>query len=146
MSAPVSVIIDRKGADCETIGPDASLAEVTRRLTERGIGALVVSADGVTVDGIISERDVVRTMAHTGAEALTRTVAEVMSAPVTTCTLSTSTDEVMAIMTDRRIRHLPVVEDGCLAGIVSIGDVVKWRIDELQQDAERLQEYVQGRY
>jgi len=146
MSAPVSVILERKGHDCETIGPDASLIEVTRRLSDRGIGALVVSRDETSVEGIVSERDVVRAVAAADVAALERPVSSAMSAPVTTCQRTTSIDEVMAVMTERRVRHLPVVDEGRLVGIVSIGDVVKWRIDELQADAERMQEYVSGSY
>lgn len=146
MSAPVSVILARKGAGCETIEPDATMADLARRLSELGIGALVVSEDGQTVDGIVSERDLVHALARAEGAALSETVASVMTRPVTTCTPATSTDEVMAIMTERRIRHVPVVEGDRLVGIVSIGDAVKWRIDELQEDAQRLEDYVKGGY
>ncbi len=146
MTVPVSVLLQRKGATCHTIEPDATLSSVTQRLAEHGVGALVVSADGSTVDGVVSERDVVRALAQHGEQALALHVSEVMAAPAVTCTPATSTDEVMATMTEGRFRHLPVVADGRLAGIISIGDVVKWRIDELAEDAERLQEYVTGSY
>ena len=146
MSAPVSVILARKGVGCETIEPDATIGDLARRLSEFEIGALVVSDDGETVAGIITERDLVHALARAEAAALSERVETVMSRPVTTCTPTTSTDEVMAIMTERRVRHVPVVEGDRLVGIVSIGDVVKWRIDELQEDTDRLQDYVRGSY
>ncbi len=144
MTVPVSVILDRKGTTCHTIGPEQSLAEAARRLAEHNIGALVVSSDGEAAEGVISERDLVRALVRYGKEALDRSVGDVMTADVTTCTRTTTTDEAMAVMTDQRIRHIPVVDAGRLTGIVSIGDVVKWRMDELAEDAERLQEYVTG--
>lgn len=145
MTVPVSVLLERKGTASHTIEPDASLAEVTRRLVEHRIGALVVSRDGSAVDGVIAERDVVRAIADHGEQALRMQVSDLM-APAITCTPETGTNEVMATMTERRVRHLPVVSDGRLAGVISIGDVVKWRIDELAEDAERLQDYVSGTY
>jgi CBS domain-containing protein len=146
MTVPVSVLLERKGTTCHTIDPDASLAEVTRRLVEHGIGALVVSRDGSSVAGVISERDVVRAVADHGEQALRMRVSDLMAAPAITCTPETRTHEVMVTMTERRVRHLPVLADGRLAGVISIGDVVKWRMDELAEDAERLQEYVSGTY
>lgn len=144
MSVRVSVILDRKGADVVTIRRDATLIDALRVLAEHGIGALVVSAEGDTVDGIISERDVVRRLATDGADALTSTVAEAMTANVHTCAPDATADEVMQAMTTYRMRHLPVVEDGRLSGLVSIGDVVKSRIDDLTTQAASMQDYISG--
>lgn len=144
MSVRVSVILGRKGSDVVTIGRDATLIDALRVLAEHGIGALVVSADGEHVDGIVSERDVVRRLAIDGGDALTATVAEVMTADVHTCTREATADDVMQTMTTYRMRHLPVVEDGRLIGLVSIGDVVKSRIDELTTQAESMQDYISG--
>lgn len=144
MSVRVSVILGRKGADVVTISGDATLSDALRVLAEHGIGALVVSEAGDTVDGIISERDVVRRLATDGADALTSPVTEAMTADVYTCTGDASADEVMQTMTTYRLRHLPVVERGRLTGLVSIGDVVKSRIDDLTTQAESMQEYISG--
>jgi CBS domain-containing protein len=146
MTVPVSVLLQRKGRTCRTITPDQTLAEAARVLTQHRIGALVVSRDGATVEGVISERDIVRALAEQGDRALWLRISDAMASPATTCTLSTRTNEIMETMTERRIRHLPVVDGGRLVGIISIGDVVKWRIDELAEDSERLQEYVAGSY
>lgn len=146
MTVPVSVLLERKGSTCHTIEPGAMLSTVTQCLAEHGVGALVVSSDGTTVDGVVSERDVVRALAEHGEPALGLRASDVMTAPAVTCTSTTTTDEVMALMTEGRFRHVPVVDDGRLTGIISIGDVVKWRIDELAADTERLQEYVTGSY
>ncbi|MGH3665328.1 MAG: CBS domain-containing protein [Egibacteraceae bacterium] len=140
----VIVILAHKGADVTTIGPGATLADAARALADHRIGALVVSGDGDTVDGMLSERDIVRHLARSGGEALDVEVAEAMTTEVVTCRPDTTADELMAMMTERRIRHVPVLDDGRLVGIVSIGDVVKSRIDELEIETETLQEYVTG--
>ena len=146
MTVHIAVILDRKGADVATIAPDATLADATARLAEHNIGALVVSRDGQTVEGMLSERDIVRNLAGAATEdVLSLRVADVMSTEVTTCTRESTADELMATMTNSLIRHVPVVEDGRLAGIVSIGDVVKSRMDELEIETVSLQEYVMGR-
>lgn len=142
----VSAIIARKGAEVATVAPTATLAQASEMLTEHGVGALVVSADGERIDGVISERDIVRRLARSGTSTLELTVADVMTAEVATCTWETTTDELMALMTDKRIRHVPVVEDGKLVAIVSIGDVVKSRMDELTLETDQLQAYVTGTY
>lgn len=144
MGAPVSVILGRKGDEVATITPTATLAEAASALTERGIGALVVSTDGVAVEGVLSERDIVREMARQGPAVLEEPVSMAMTGEVTTCGRHSSTNELIAVMTEQRIRHVPVVEDGRLVGIVSIGDIVKWRMDELADEGERLREYVTG--
>jgi CBS domain-containing protein len=141
----ISDLLADKGDSVEVISPTETIASAVRRLTERGIGALVVSHGDRTVDGIISERDVVRLLALEGDAALGRFVRDAMTTPVTTCHSSDEVNSLMALMTDRRIRHLPVVDDGRLVGIVSIGDVVKSRVDQLERDRKELLEYVSGR-
>ena len=144
MSLQVSVILERKGNGVVTIRPDAMLLAAVDALDEHSIGALVVSSDGHTPEGILSERDVVRELARLGTGAVKRSVAEVMSSSVTTCAPDTTIDALMSMMTEHRIRHVPVLDGGALAGIVSIGDIVKSRLDELEVEASTLQEYVTG--
>ncbi len=144
MAIPVAAILDRKGRNVVTIQPDATVDEATRLLAEHNIGALVVSQSGDEVEGIISERDIVRQMAEVGGEVGGLTVRDVMTAEVTTCTRDMTSDDLMATMTAGRIRHVPVLQDGKLGGIISIGDVVKSRIDELEIETESLKEYVTG--
>ena len=144
MSVRVSVILTRKGSGVATIPRTATVSEALRALADHNIGALVVSDDGGTVDGILSERDVVRRMAEAGAATLDMPVEGVMTREVLTCSPDATADEVMQTMTDRRARHLPVLEDGRLAGIVSIGDVVKSRIDDLVTQARSMEDYITG--
>jgi len=113
-------------------------------LNQRGIGALVVSEDGETVAGILSERDIVEAMGRYGADLLQLCVSEVMSCPVVTCKPDDSVAELMAEMTNRRMRHLPVVQDSRLCGIVSIGDLVKSRLDEIEYEAHSLRSFIAG--
>jgi CBS domain-containing protein len=143
----VKSILGMKGADVATIDQQASLAEAAAQLRDRGIGSLVVSSDGSRIDGILSERDVVRALAAHGAGALGRTVATAMSADVVTCRTDDSVEQLMVLMTERRMRHLPVVDgDGLLGGIVSIGDVVKARLGQLETENQALFDYItQGR-
>src|SRR5690606_7797849 len=124
-----ATILKAKGYNVVTASPGMTLAEAARLLSEKRIGALVIM-QGRQILGILSERDIVKTVAYAGAEALERPVRDVMTSRVVTCSLNDSVDELMDEMTDRRFRHLPVVEDGELVGIVSIGDVVKHRIAE----------------
>ncbi len=139
----VDTILTSKGSDVATIDHHASLADAVARLRDLGIGALVVSADGQHIDGIVSERDVVRALASHGASALGRTVGSIMSTAVVTCSCSDSVDQVMASMTERRHRHLPVVDDDqVLLGIISIGDVVKARVGQLETENQALTEYL----
>ncbi len=145
MAVAVSMILERKGSDVFTITPDAMLLAAVDALAERGVGALVVTSDGSAVEEIISERDIVRELARLGTGAVKRTVGEVMSSDVTTCTPSTTCNELMGIMTRQRIRHVPVLGDDGLCGIVSIGDVIKVRLDELEVATHSLEEYVTGR-
>lgn len=144
MSVSVGVILERKGDEVVTIRTDATIGEAARRLGEHGIGALVVSDDGETVAGILSERDIVRRLVDDGSDTLDLPVAEVMTDLVATCGYDDHVDGLMSTMTNSRIRHLPVLDDGRLAGIVSIGDVVKSRIDDLEIQAQSLREYVTG--
>lgn len=144
MAVRVSVILDRKGRDVVTVPSDAMLLSAADKLRQHNIGALVVSSDGTAVEGILSERDVVRELARVGTGIVNRTVSEVMTDDVTTCTTQATVDDLMAMMSQRRIRHVPIVDDGKLAGIVSIGDVVKTRLDELEVENQSLEHYVTG--
>ncbi len=131
----VSDILGSKGNVVSTIRPETAISTVVRRLKLEGIGALVVSEDAVQVVGIISERDIVRGLADGGAELMESRVHDLMTSPVKTCSLDANVKDVMAVMTRSRIRHLPVVEDGRLVGIISIGDVVKNRLEEVEMEA-----------
>ena len=134
----VSDILGTKGNAVATIRPEAKISTVVRRLKLEGIGAMVVSEDSVQVVGIISERDIVRGLVEDGADLLEKRVLDLMTSPVKTCTLDANIKEIMAVMTRSRIRHLPVVEDSRLVGIISIGDVVKNRLEEVELEADVL--------
>jgi CBS domain-containing protein len=139
----VQSILAGKGSDVATVTQSATLADAAHQLRDRGVGALVVSGDGRAIEGIISERDVVRSLAAHGASALGRTVGSAMSTDVVTCAPPDGVDRLMSLMTSRRIRHLPVVDEhGHLSGIVSIGDVVKTRLNELESENRALFEYI----
>lgn len=145
MSGTVSTILQRKGSTVETVGRDITLERVAQRLTALDIGAVVVVDDTGRPVGLCSERDVVRALADGGAAALRTTVDAMVGAQVAVCTASTDPEQVMATMTEQRVRHVPVVDDhGALVGIVSIGDLVKWRIDELDAERAHLTAYVSG--
>ncbi len=137
----VDQILDAKGRAVTTVAPDASVADAVAALAEHNVGALVVSTDGATVEGILSERDIVRGLAA-GPDVLQRRVQDLMATDVSTCHGRTDIEELMGTMTAGRFRHLPVVADGCLCGIVSIGDVVKARIDELATETQQLVGYI----
>ena len=138
----LSTIIAAKGVSVVTIQPDATVADLVAMLAEHNIGALVVSADGRTITGIVSERDVVHALSH-GPEALTRPVASIMTSHVFCAPPEAHTDELMHLMTEKRVRHIPVTDtDGVLLGIVSIGDVVKSRLGELEGERAALLEYI----
>jgi CBS domain-containing protein len=135
-------ILDHKGNEVVTITPDATVRTLVSLLSSRGIGAVVVSADGRHVDGIVSERDVVRAFAEDEA-ALDAPVRSVMTATVQCAPPDTSIDELMSVMTNQRIRHIPVTDlNGELAGIVSIGDIVKNRMGELEGERSALLDYI----
>lgn len=140
----VQTMLDAKGSKVATTRPHATIATVIRMLKLEGIGALVVSDDGETLGGIISERDIVRGLVDHGHELLEMQVAELMTRVVKTCTPEARIKDVMAEMTRSRIRHLPVIEGGKLCGIISIGDVVKNRLDELETETNVLRDYITG--
>lgn len=139
----ISQVISRKGDLVVTIRPGATVEQLLELLEEHKIGAVVVSDDGSTVSGIVSERDVVRALHADGVGVLEETVATIMTSDVETCTPDDRIDAMARTMTDRRIRHIPVLVDGKLAAIVSIGDIVKFRIDELQYERDQLVGYIQ---
>jgi CBS domain-containing protein len=141
----IADVLRNKGASVATITPETSVAGLLTELTVHNIGAMVVvSPDGLV--GIVSERDVVRKLHEIGGEILRQPVSEIMTTLVVTCTPDDSVDSLSALMTENRVRHVPVVADGRLAGIVSIGDVVKTRMEELEAQQEQLQAYItQGR-
>ena len=143
----VQSILGTKGAGTITITDGVSLADAAMTLRDNGIGALIVSHDGQHIDGIVSERDVVRALANHGASALGRTVSSVMSTDVVTCRAGDAVESLMLSMTERRIRHIPVVDDdGVLGGVISIGDVVKARLGQLEAENQQLYDYIsQGR-
>ncbi len=136
-------LLRRKGGDVATIEASASVRTALALLAEHGVGALVVSADGRSVDGIISERDVVRALHQRGAALLADPVSGVMTAQVLTCVPDSGVVELARTMSEHRVRHVPVVEGGALVGIVSIGDVVKARLDELEDERAQLVDYIQ---
>jgi CBS domain-containing protein len=131
-----------KGTKVVTVTPDTKVRGLLQVLAEQGIGAVVVSADGASVDGIVSERDVVRALAQRGAAVMSEPVTEIYTAQVRTVAPETSLDDVMRLMTEHRMRHAPVLVDGTLRGLVSIGDVVKVRIDELETERAALSDYI----
>lgn len=139
----ISDVLRRKGDEVVTIAPDESVRTLLAKLSEHGIGAMVVSDDGSTVRGIVSERDVVRHLHSDGDSLLDEKVADIMTSEVHTCQPSEAVVDMARAMTERRIRHVPVVsDDGRLVGIVSIGDIVKQRIDELQDERDQLTAYI----
>lgn len=138
----VHVILKSKGTDVATIAPNDRVETASRRLADRRIGALVVSRDGLRPEGILSERDIARGVAVYGAKLGSMQVAEVMSLDVVTCTPTDDIASIMTVMTARRIRHLPVMDDGRMCGIVSIGDAVKARLEEIEHEAAALREYI----
>lgn len=141
----VQSIIGSKGTEVATIAQTASLHDVVQALGKRRIGALVVSGDGKAIEGIISERDVVHAVSEVGAACLDASVGSAMSTDVVTCGPGDGVDQLMSLMTDRRIRHLPVAdEQGHLAGIISIGDVVKARLTQLEHENRALSDYISG--
>jgi CBS domain-containing protein len=140
----VETILHNKGSAVATIRPGETIGSAVDALVSRNIGALVASDDGERVDGIISERDIVHALAQHGPGLLALTVAEVMTRPVVTCDPSSTVGELMAEMTNRRIRHFPVVRNGRLCGIISIGDVVKNHLDEIEYEAKSLRSFIAG--
>ena len=138
---------EHQGTDVITIAPGDTVENLVATLAQNRIGALVV-VDGATVDasvvGIVSERDIVRRLHDLGTGILDATVAEIMTAEVFSCSPTDDVDDIAAVMTERRIRHMPVLDGGRLAGLVSIGDVVSSRIRQLEQDRGQLEHYITG--
>ena len=139
----ISQLLRHKGREVATIDGTESVRAALAVLAEKGIGALVVSSDGRRIDGILSERDVARGLHTRGAGLLAEPVSGVMTEQVHTCSPHASVHELARTMTDHRVRHVPVVEDDILIGIVSIGDVVKARLDELEDERRQLVDYIQ---
>jgi CBS domain-containing protein len=140
----ISDLLAGKGSNVATVTKEQTVAEAVAKLATYRVGALVVSADGKQIDGIVSERDIVRRL-NEDAGLMSQPVSSIMSSEVSTCTPEEDLESLMTLMTERRIRHVPVVENGELAGIVSIGDVVKSRIGELEKDRNELVDYIQAR-
>lgn len=140
--ATVHSILALKGTDIATADPGNSLAQVCARLAEQRIGALVMADEQRRVIGIISERDIVRVLAEHGPAVLEHHAGRHMTRSVVTCTRRDTVEEVMEMMTRGRFRHVPVVEDGRLCGIISIGDVVKHRMAQIEREAEEIRNYI----
>lgn len=138
----VSGILSLKGSDVATIRPDASVEFAAEQLQTRRFGALVVTAVDGSLEGIISERDIVYAIAKNGSDALSQPVGSIMTTDVWTCSPNDSAEDLARIMTNQRARHIPVVVDGALAGLVSVGDVVKSRLTELEDEAQHLHDYI----
>ena len=127
-----------------TVQPGTSLQDAAKILSDKRIGTVVISRDGTTPDGILSERDIVRELGIHGAECLARNVDDVMTKKLITCTLEATADSVLSTMTERRFRHMPVMQDGKMVGIVTLGDVVKSRLNELRMEKDALEGMIMG--
>lgn len=138
----VKAILEQKGHEVFTLGPNEKLTEAIKILTDQRIGALVITNGDRKIVGILSERDIVRVIAREGAAALEQTVRAAMTPKVNICNENHTVNEVMEIMTRGRFRHLPVEKDGMLDGIISIGDVVKRRIEDVEREAEEIRAYI----
>ena len=138
----VARILEEKGGSVVTVPPHRTIDEAIHQLAEKRIGALIVSDADKAVIGILSERDVMRALAKEGVAVLDAPVSRYMTAKVDTCTRATSIEELMEMMTEGRFRHVPVVEDGHLIGVVSIGDVVKRRIAAVEADYQAMRDYI----
>lgn len=140
----VAALLKSKGNDVVTVRPEDTVSSAVDLLEEKNFGALVVSADGVTVDGIVSERDIVRHLSRQGPALLDGIVSGICTSEVTTCGPDDSVDTLMALMTAGRFRHVPVVEEGRLVGVISIGDVVKHHVAQLEDANQQLNSYITG--
>jgi len=140
----VKQILDQKGRDVVTVNPTMGTEEAVRFLGDNKIGAVVVTGDGGKIAGILSERDIVRAVGKKGADALTAPISAIMTSKVTTCGEDHTINQVMELMTNGRFRHLPVEKDGRLVGIISIGDVVRRRIEDVEREAEEIKAYIAG--
>lgn len=141
----VELILKRKGSQVYSISPHATVYEALEKLAEKNVGALVVM-DGTALVGIISERDYVRKVILKGYSSRELKVSEIMSSPAITANPKTTIDECMQRMTDKRCRHLPVVEEGRLVGVVSIGDLVNWILTAQDERIHQLENYITGKY
>ena len=137
----VRAILDTKGHQVQSVEPGAKLADAIKILSERRIGAVLVLSQG-RMEGILSERDIVRVLGERGASVLDEPVSAVMTRKVVSCGEKDTVSEIMETMTNGKFRHLPVVENGKVAGLISIGDVVKWRVGEYEREQEALREYI----
>ena len=138
----VASILKVKGKSVATARSDDTVQDVAQKLASRKIGAIVIVGDGGHVVGIISERDIIRVIAEQGAGGLGKLVGDVMTKNVMTCSQASTLDQMMSVMTQGRFRHVPVIEDGALVGIISIGDVVKARIEQVEREAEDMRAYI----
>ena len=145
MRLPVSTLLNRKDTTMVSIGPDASVFEAIGRMVEHNVGSILVVADNA-LQGIFTERDYLRRIALQGRTSRETSVRDVMTADLVTVDPATSVDACLSLMTSHKIRHLPVLRDGEIAGVVSIGDCVRARLDEARAEAEELQRYVSGEY
>jgi CBS domain-containing protein len=141
----VSDVLQGKGTAVATITSDATVGAAVADLARHRVGALVVSPDGRRIEGIVSERDIVQHLSEVHNDLLQESVASIMSMSVRVCSAGDDVESIMNLMTEHRIRHVPVVEDGALIGIISIGDIVKSRIEELEKDRNELMEYITAR-
>jgi CBS domain-containing protein len=137
----VRAILDTKGHQIESVEPDAKLSAAIKTLAERKIGAVLVMSQG-HVEGILSERDIVRVLGERGAAALDEPVSAVMTRKVVSCKQADTVAAIMEMMTSGKFRHLPVIEDDRVVGLISIGDIVKWRVGEYEAEQEALREYI----
>ena len=137
----VRAILDTKGHQIESVEPDAKLSAAIKTLAERKIGAVLVMSQG-RVEGILSERDIVRVLGERGAAALDEPVSAVMTRKVVSCKQADTVAAIMEMMTSGKFRHLPVVENDTVVGLISIGDIVKWRVGEYEAEQEALREYI----
>jgi CBS domain-containing protein len=140
----VKQILDQKGRDVVTVSPTMGTEEAVRFLADNKIGAVIVTDAGGKIAGILSERDIVRAVASKGAASLTAPISSIMTSKVTTCGEDHTINQVMELMTNGRFRHLPVEKDGKLVGVISIGDVVRRRIEDVEREAEDIKAYIAG--
>jgi len=141
----ISKLLSTKGSSVATVSPEMTVSDAVAELRAHGVGALVVSTDGQQIEGILSERDVVRALTDRAGALLGDPVSTIMSLTVTTCSPDDEVESLMSTMTNKRIRHVPVVQAGVLCGIISIGDVVKERIEELEKHRNELVDYINAR-
>jgi CBS domain-containing protein len=142
MVMTVRKILEEKGRDVFSMHPDATLVEAAQEMAQRRIGAVVLISDGGDIAGVLSERDIVRMVGTRGPDCLSDSIGSVMTVEVVTCSEETTVNEVMETMTRKRFRHLPVIQGGKLVGMVSIGDIVKRRIEDAEREAEEMRSYI----